>query len=357
MTEFTDRYYPTLCVRRAEMRAMEKLPIGEKEKMLPIVLLAPRLNSILFDNTVSVVKTRVGDIPIIADVDRYFVSDSDLPSRKFWRLLLDNDNGHREWMEFIEKNPRYIPAIQIFCRTSEQISYQIEIARRLNRGMVFRFEINRSYDYDAIFFHIAENMSDDVLCIFDAGYGDPNEITERNLSLLIDRLIGLSEEARFVVSGSSFPNEFSEYDDFSASKMIGTRSMYANLSRKYGNYNMFYGDWGSTKPRRYDGGGSRPLPRIDFPTKGRWIIARSKEEDWDFEEAAKRITRLPEWDERPMVWGTGMIEKTAAGLPGGISTGPESIACRVNIHLFLQNNFSSTEPPPPPQGKWIDPIR
>jgi hypothetical protein len=51
-----------------------------------------------------------------------------------------------------------------------------------------------------------------------------------------------------------------------------------------------------------------------------------------------------------------MIEKTAEGLPGGISTGPEAIASRVNIHLFLQNNFNATEPPPPPQGKWVDPI-
>lgn len=71
MTQFTARYYPTLCIRRAEMRAMKFLPLSEKEKMLPIVLMAPWLNSISFDNTVSVVRECVGQIPLIADIDTY----------------------------------------------------------------------------------------------------------------------------------------------------------------------------------------------------------------------------------------------------------------------------------------------
>jgi Beta protein len=356
MAEFTDRYYPTICVRRAEMRAMAKLPLEEKQKMLPIVLLAPWLNSISFDNTIAVIKKCIGDIPIIVDIDRYFRSDSDLPSRQFWRELLDDDTGHVVWMDFVEKNPNYIPTVQTLGKTLEQIHYQVARCIAMDRGMVFRFEIERRYEYPSVFGTISSNIDNNILCVFDAGYGDPTELTEKSVSDLINRLVAISPEARFVVSASSFPNDFSDFDDFSASKQIGSRILFGNLSGNYGNYNMFYGDWGSTKPRRYDGGGSRPLPRIDYPTKGRWIIARSKGEEWDFEEASKRITRLPEWDDRPIVWGTGMIEKTAKGLPGGISTGPEAIAARVNIHLFLQNNFSSTEPPPPPQGKWIDPI-
>lgn len=356
MTQFTDRYYPTICVRRAEMRAMKQLPLSEKEKMLPIVLLAPWLNSILFDNTIKIIRDCIGNIPLIVDVDRYFKSDTDLPSRLFWKSLLDGDHGHEKWFDFVRQHALYIPCVQISGRPREQIEFQIDAFRELDRGMVFRFEMERQYDYDLLFELISQRLDENVLCVFDFGYGDPTLLTESAVSKLADRLLALDDHARFVVSGSSFPNAFSDFDDFAASKLIGTRVLYGNLSRRFGNYNMFYGDWGSTKPRKYDGGGSRPLPRIDYPTKGRWIIARSKEEEWDFEDAAERITRLPEWKERPIVWGTGMIEKTAQGLPGGISTGPEAIACRVNIHLFLQNNFSSSEPPPPPQGRWIDPI-
>jgi hypothetical protein len=338
------------------MRAIQHLPLEEKEKMLPIILLAPWLNSILFDNTVDIVRKCVGDIPVIADIDRYFISSSDLPSRQFWRKLLDPKEGHVAWINFLEENDKYIPTIQTLDRPVDQIKYQVDAARSLNRGMVFRFETERAYAYDDVMGLVADQIDDDTLFVFDAGYGDPTEFKELILSRLIDKLVDISDQARFVVSASSFPNDFSEFDDFSSSKSIGSRILYTNLARKYGNYNMYYGDWGSTKPRRYDGGGNKPLPRIDYPTKGRWIIARSKGEEWDFEEAAKRITRLAEWNDRPMVWGTGMIEKTAQGLPGGIATGPEAIASRVNIHLFLQNNFKSSEPPPPPQGKWVDPI-
>lgn len=269
---------------------------------------------------------------------------------------MNKETGHVPWMKFIQTNENYIPAVQTLGRSSASIAYQVTASLEMGRGIVFRFDTSQEYDFETIFGFIERSIGEDILCVFDAGYGDPNELTEARVSRLIERLLVLSPAARFVVSGSSFPNEFSDFDDFSTSKTIGTRVMFANLARRYGNYNMFYGDWASTKPRRYDGGGSRPLPRIDYPTKGRWIIARSKEEEWDFQEAARRITRLPEWNDRPQVWGTGMIEKTANGLPGGISTGPEAIASRVNIHLFLQNNFGSSEPPPPPQGKWVDPI-
>jgi hypothetical protein len=85
-------------------------------------------------------------------------------------------------------------------------------------------------------------------------------------------------------------------------------------------------------------------------------MARSKEQKWSFQDAAIRIMRLPEWEAHPKIWGTGMIEKTALGLPGGIKTHPEVIAARVNIHLFVQANFNSPNPPTQPKGKWKDPI-
>jgi hypothetical protein len=58
MTQFYDRYYPTISLRRGEMRAFKKLPDGEKQKMLPIVLLAPWLNSVRFENSINIVKGR-----------------------------------------------------------------------------------------------------------------------------------------------------------------------------------------------------------------------------------------------------------------------------------------------------------
>ena len=356
MTEFTKRYYPTVCIRRAEMKAMEKLPESEKTRMLPIVLLAPWLNSIEFENTFRIIEKSVGNGPIIIDLDRYFSSESDLPSRKYFRELLDHETGPTQWMNLIANHENYIPCIQLLGVSQENILKQIEFAKSLKRGFVFRLELHRYNDIDNIIQIVSGSLGQDFLIVLDYGYNKTYEIVEMNISGLMDRFLSLSSDLKFVISGSSFPNSFSDFDDFAESASIYSRMIYNNLARKYGNYNFFYGDWARTKPRTYDGGGSKPLPRIDFPTSSNWIIARSKENEWDFQMAAEMITRLPEWRDRPMVWGSGMIEKAAKGLPGGISTGPQAIASRVNIHLYLQNHFGSPTPPTGPKGKWIDPI-
>ncbi len=355
MTEFTKRYYPTVCIRRAEMKALENLPSSEKSKMLPVVLLAPWLNSIEFDNTFRVIERSIGSSPVIVDIDRFFESDSPLPSRRYYRELIDPLTGPDKWIDLIKSHLNYIPCIQIANISDDLISKQISSAKNLGRGFVFRIELNRVSNLDNIFTFIEDNKSENTLVIFDYGHSNKQELIELQLSELIDRLLGISIDLKFVISGTNFPNSFSDFDNFAASESIYSRTIYNNLSRKYGNYSFYYGDWASTKPRSYDGGGT-PIPRIDFPTANSWIIARSKEDGWDFQTAAERILRLPEWNSRPIVWGTGMIEKSAKGLPGGISTGPQAIASRVNIHLYLQNNFGAPPAPEPPKGKWIDPI-
>lgn len=356
MTEFTKRYYPTICIRRAEMKAMEKLPETEKAKMLPVVLLAPWLNSIEFENTFRIIEKSVGNGPIIVDLDRSFASESTLPSRKYFRELLDPATGPGQWIKLIESHKNYIPCIQFTGVDQDLILKQIDFANGLNRGFAIRIELQKSQNIDDLVSIASNNVDQDFLIILDYGYVKINDVTEFNVSNIIDKFLSVSNNFKFVVTGASFPNSFSEYDDFSESPSIYSRLIYNNLARKYGNYNFFYGDWASTKPRTYDGGGSKPLPRIDFPTSSRWIIARSKENEWDFQTASEKITRLPEWRSRPMVWGTGMIEKSAKGLPGGISTGPQAIAARINIHLYLQNNFGNPTPATGPVGKWIDPI-
>lgn len=356
MSEFFERYYPTICVRRAEMKALEKLPTSEKQIMLPIVLLAPWLNSIKFDNTFGIIEKSIGDTKIIVDLDRHFRSDSGLPSRKFFRKLLDGDSGAREWISLWQQRPNYIPCILFEGVSDELVNAQIAAARALGRGFAFRIELQSKPDLKRVFSQISECRDDDIITIFDYGYDNDSLEIAAMLSNILRNFLEISDELKFVVLGANFPNSFSEFDDFSQSRRIGARLVFRELKQAFGNYQLFYGDWASTKPRRYDGGGSKPLPRIDYPTKSQWIIARSKDEEWTFQDAARRIVRLNEWADKPSVWGAGLIEKTAKGLPGGISTGPQSIAARINIHLYHQNHFSVDGALPVPEGEWIDPI-
>lgn len=356
MSHFYNRYYPTICIRRAEMRAMEKLPATEKAEMLPVTLLAPWLNSINFDNTHNVVKKSLEEVHTIVDLDRHFQSSSSLPSREYFRSLLNGDQGAEEWMNLVEAHSTYIPSILFPGVSDEGVRTQIVRARSLGRGYVFRIDLSMPHEISRILSYVEQHIEEDILTIFDYGYNDDELQIASNVAEYIRKLINVSPDAKFVISGADFPNNFSSYDNFANVKRIASRGVFGILAQTYGNYQMYYGDWASTKPRRYDGGGSRPLPRVDFPTKTSWIIARSKEDEWSFQDAALRITRLAEWEKRPMVWGAGMIEKTALGLPGGISTGPEAIAARVNMHLFLQSHFSDQGAPPVPEGAWVDPI-
>jgi len=355
VSQFDQRYYPTLCIRRAEMKAMENLPPSEKAKMFPVVLLAPWLNSREFTNTFEIISKSIGDFPLIVDVDRYFRSESETPSRKFFNELIDPKKGPKAWVDLIASHENYIPCLLMEGISTDDINFQIEEFRKIGRGYVIRVELQRMPDFDRVFKIIENRSGDDILLIIDYGYASDSVELEQKLSSVIDKSVSISPDVPFLISGSNFPNSFGQYDNFAEAELIESRQIYIRLFAKYGNYKFYYGDWASTKPRKYDGGGT-PVPRIDFPTSTQWIIARSKEEEWDFRKAAEKITRLPEWNNRPMVWGSGIIEKAASGLPGGVSTGPQAIAARVNIHLYLQSNFGQPLSKDAPKGEWLDPI-
>jgi hypothetical protein len=140
MTAFFERYYPTVCIRRAEMLAMEKLPPSEKEKMLPIVLLAPWLNSLKFENTFERISISMGEIPMVVDLDRFYQSDSQTESRVYFRSLLQGEGSTERWIDLISEHENFIPTIQINNRSNDQIAKQINTFRDFGRGIAFRFD-------------------------------------------------------------------------------------------------------------------------------------------------------------------------------------------------------------------------
>lgn len=356
MTVFTRRYYPTLCLRRGEMLALEKLPDETKESILPIILLAPWVNSIKFENTFKIIKKSYGDLPIIVDIDRYYKSENLLESRTYFWSLKDSIDGPQRWMDLVESHPNYIPCIQMAGISEELVIKQVEWARHLGRGFCLRYEIDR-FEVPTFNSSLIKYVSnDDYIIVVDFGYHDYSDSVLDKISTVLTEIFDVSASAKVVVTGSNFPNDFEEFDDFARSQPNSAREIYSKILQRFGNYSVFYGDWASAKPRDYDGRGSPPRPRVDYPTSNSWIFARSKDEEWNFQDAATRITRLPEWEQRPKIWGTGMIEKAAMGLPGGIKNHPDVIASRINIHLFVQAGADGAMHPPQPVSKWKDPI-
>ena len=219
MTEFFDRYYPTLCVRRAEMMGMEKLPDLEKDKMLPTVLLAPWLNSIKFQNTFDRISKSVGDRKIIVDLDRYYQSSSFLESRVYFNSLISAGDRHQKWIDLINDHENYIPCVQIFDQTAENIKIQVDFFKTLGRGFVFRFETQRNYNYSYISEILSENMHEDILVIFDTGWQDFSDLQIMRVSNSIEWLTTTNSGSKFVITGSNFPNSFTDYENVGALNM------------------------------------------------------------------------------------------------------------------------------------------
>ena len=121
---------------------------------------------------------------------------------------------------------------------------------------------------------------------------------------------------------------------------FGNREMVNSLKRSTNRNIIVYGDWGSTRPRQY-GIASPPKPRIDYPVADAWVIARSKENNWDFKKAAEEIVKSPEWESESGlgIWGEQLIMLTKDNPTFGINSAQKNVAARVNIHLHRQALF------------------
>lgn len=226
MTAFFERYYPTVCIRRAEMLAMEKLPPSEKEKMLPIVLLAPWLNSLKFENTFERISISMGEIPMVVDLDRFYQSDSQTESRVYFRSLLQGEGSTERWIDLISEHENFIPTIQINNRSNDQIAKQINTFRDFGRGIAFRFDVGAGPP-PSILQEFRDILDfNNSLFVVDGGWVNYNQVTEARIEGYVNTLTGLSDNARIVVYTSSFPNDFGELDNM-ASVPISSRQFYS----------------------------------------------------------------------------------------------------------------------------------
>ncbi len=103
--------------------------------------------------------------------------------------------------------------------------------------------------------------------------------------------------------------------------------------------NLIYSDRGSARAERQNGGGGAPAPRVDLATVGQWGFFREidvGDRDQAYFDAATRAINSPYWDEDLHVWGTQMVQRTAAGDETAIVSPARSTAARINIHLQQQ---------------------
>lgn len=351
-------YVPTLAVRPSEMNGLEYLPEETKKRMVPCFLLAPWATSTSLEKTMDRIERAFKGKNFILDLDRdYSGGNADGNAQLEFKSLLKPKDCYLNWRNFVAKYPLIYPCIQIHGQSQAELMIQITEFRKLGRPFCVRLERYRpSGNTIEIVAALVSEGAADYAIILEAGWtDDPLSVAVWAQGLISGSLASIDADIPIVVSCTSTPKDYSWVEGVREIPFTN-RLLIDQVRAATNRATIVYGDWGSTRPREEAGFGSRPLDRIDYPMAKSWQVARSKQKQWTFQDAAKQIVSNSQiWDGGLKIWGEEMILSTSVNMDLGINTPQKNVASRVNIHLHRQAFFDN----PPPAGtvfeeKWQD---
>lgn len=333
-------YVPTLAVRASEMNGLEFLPSVTKDKMTPCFLLAPWANSNSLQRTIDRIERAFLNRPYFLDIDRdYEFTNLENPTQVELARLLDPAGGFRNWVDFVSRYHQIMPCIQSRGQSQADIRLQIEAYQSINRPYCMRIVRDRFPDnFDEIIDAFSATGAADYAIILEGGWTrDPLSLGLWFSGIIAEGLSAIDASVPIIISCTSIPKAFSIFnEDAPVSVPFTNRQLIEQIARASNRARIIYGDWGSTRPREVGGFANRPLDRIDYPTEDAWYIARNKEDNWEFQDAASAILNSPAWSGNLGIWGEEMIFNTTINEELGINTPQKNVASRVNIHLHRQ---------------------
>nr|WP_283091921.1 hypothetical protein [Magnetospirillum sulfuroxidans] len=329
-----------MSLRPSEMRALEELPNRTKDRLLPVIHLRPWLTSHRLESATGRILDAYGDRPVVIAMGER-EQPNERPVHAQLEALRDASGGFRQWCEFFQANGNYIPAIQF----SPQVSHEeAQIARLFgfDRGLVVIIEPPALPAISRIAQRVGERThgGQGVCFIIDFGVAgrDHLEVAARAIGY-VDTIRRYAPVAAVSLSASSFPDSFVGLPD----QPIFERRLFDTLSVRDG---LIYSDRGSARVERQTGGGGQPAPRIDYPLSDQWDFFRSDDLTGfeGYQQQARRLIateRRGIWNPHLRVWGTQMIERTAAGDTSAIGSPQKATAARINLHLQRQTFYDS----------------
>lgn len=355
---------PLLNVRPAEVRAVEEMTERSKDELLPYIFLGPWASAHRLDSTLSRIEAAYGERPVVFDVTPA-EPEPGVPRREVHgqlAALCDPADGYRNWCEFIERNENAIPALQIGDPT--QIPAQLEFFRELNRGVVVRFPRGAFAEDATTVSNIARALAAARIAPGDACFILDYQRSNRDILNLSAEAIGRMQAiweahpgCHLAVSSSSFPDGFER-----RSQEIFERLFFNMVAEQLPNRPIIYSDRGSARVERLGGGGGQPLPRVDYAGSVQWSFFRvAPDDDSDpstrpaaYQQAAVQAIESDVWDARLRIWGSQMIERTAAGDPDAIISPMRCTAVRINMHLHRQLFYNDPEEQYDTDEDWTD---
>ncbi|MCB1470532.1 MAG: beta family protein [Rhizobiaceae bacterium] len=341
------------------MNGLEFLPGATKDRMTPCFLLAPWANSNSLDRTITRIESAFPGRPYFLDIDRdyQFTNLESQPQRELAQLM-DPENSFENWVSFVGEHEMVWPCIQSRGQSEDEIRTQIESFQELGRPYCMRIVRDRfPENIDEIVNAFAAGGAADFAIILEGGWTrDPLTLAVWFSGVIAESLEAIDATVPVVLSCTSIPKMFTTYSDDSPMEVaFSNRQLIQQVAQHSNRARIIYGDWGSTRPREISGYANRPLDRIDYPTERAWHVARYKEGEWDYQDAASAIVDSPAWDGNLGIWGEEMIQNTTINEELGINTPQKNVAARVNIHLHRQAFYG--QPPLDPAAfdeEWQD---
>lgn len=338
-----NKYVVTLAIRASEMNGLEYLPGLSKDRLFPCFLLAPWSSARTLERAMERLERAFPRRPYLLDVDRdYIPTNPDSPAQTQWLELRNPENRYDAWWQFWTDYPNAIPCLQLERQSITELRGQVRDIQDWGREFCLRIELHRRpRNLSEIVDMLNDVGTADYTVILEGGWtDDPLSLFSQFHGLMAGPLAPLDGRIPIVVSCTSMPKGYHNLAGGISEVYFTNRELVSQLQRQTNRELVIYGDWGSTRPRE-DGFGRTPLPRIDYPTSESWLIARDRDEDWSYQDAAIAIMRSNGWNGDLGIWGEQMIQLTAIGQEFAIDTPPKNVACRVNIHLHRQALFGT----------------
>ena len=354
-------YLVTLCIRRAELSGLKELPGSTKDKLTPLVLLAPWMATTPLSKAIDKFEDAYSGRPYFIDVDSYYQpGDNQNEAKDTWAALAKKPADLDVWQALILLYPNANPCLLMAGSTLESARAQISWARENDRTFCLRMNMASGVGpgipnwMPSLVAELSDEGAVDYAVVFDFGLVDSAlDVAPLAAGYITSFFSGIPPEIPIAICCTSFPSDFTVFDGIEELG-FSNRDLLAQIRQGTNHPRMIYGDWGSTKPRAY-GHASAPKNRIDYPTDNGWVIARDNDDPVSFQAAAKRITSKPKWWTGGLgIWGEQLIEGAAAGQTFAIDSMPKMYSARINIHLHRQAFYGHLPPPEALDEAWSD---
>ena len=353
-------YLVTLCIRRAELSGLKELPGSTKDRLTPLVLLAPWMAATPLMRAVDKFEEAYSRRPYFIDVDTYYQpGEKANDAKETWAKLAKKPADLDVWHSLLLSYPNANPCILMAELSLESARAQIKWAREHNRSFCMR--VNMVPDVGpgiptwmpSLITELTKEGTIDYAIVFDFGLiKNALDVAPLATGYISSFFSGMPSEIPLIVCCTTFPSDFTVFDGIEE-LTFSNRDLIAQIKRATNHPRIVYGDWGSTKPRTY-GYANAPKNRIDYPTDNGWIFARDQDNPVSFQVAAKRITESRHWSGGLGIWGEQLIEGAAKRQTFAIDSMPKMYSARINIHLHRQAFFGQLPPPDALDEEWSD---